>query len=232
MTAREEPVETPVGFEGEIAGLGLADVLQLNVQSRFSGSVSVRFGDLRGLVFMREGEIIHAEQGGLSGEEAFYEILAWPGGSFAMQTNVTAARRTIQRRWQYLLLEAHRLIDERRAGTRPPRPAPSSEPVEERLGRMTGVVGVVVLGSDGSLEAAHVPDPDELVGQVAFLSLFGKRLGDLFQAGTLRQASAVGARQHLLVAASPERTVGVLVNGTSTPGPVESELQAVAGNRP
>ena len=68
------------GFEVGVAGLGLADLLQLNAQRRFSGRFRIACEDRLGVIFFRDGEIVHAERGELVGEEAFREVLAWPRG--------------------------------------------------------------------------------------------------------------------------------------------------------
>ena len=115
------------GFEGEITAAGLSDIVQFTAQNRFSGCVEVVYERRRGLIFMRDGEILHAEQGGLAGDAAFYEILSWPAGRFSLQENVTSTRSTIKASCQFLVLEAHRLIDERRAASAPRRPGDRRE---------------------------------------------------------------------------------------------------------
>src|SRR3990172_11778412 len=121
------------GFEGEVVGLGLSDVIQLNANNRFSGCIAVGYEQSRGLLFFRDGEIIHAEQDGKVGEEAFCCIVGWPGGRFSVQPNVATTRSSIQKSWQHLLLDAHRLLDERRAHQARPSPLsalPSAVPRE------------------------------------------------------------------------------------------------------
>lgn len=108
-------MESP-GFNGEVAGLGLADVVQLNAQIRLTGAISIRSGQRSGFVFMSDGQVVHAEQGDLLGEAAFYEIMTWRGGCFAVKPNVETTRSTIRQPLTFLLLEAHRRLDERRAG--------------------------------------------------------------------------------------------------------------------
>src|SRR5215831_10835878 len=94
----ESTKKTHDGFEGEVAGMGLSDLVQLNARIRFSGCFRIRHGDDLGLIFFRDGDIVHAEQGKKSGEEAFFEMLAWPAGRFSVEPNVVTARRTIQKR--------------------------------------------------------------------------------------------------------------------------------------
>ena len=85
--------EAPPGeTTGEIVGLALPDVLQIHQQNRFSGCIAVESSGGTGLLFLRDGEIIHAEQGKRTGEEAFYDVLAWPPGRYRLQPNVTTTR--------------------------------------------------------------------------------------------------------------------------------------------
>ncbi len=102
------------GFHGEVTGLGLADVIQLNVQIRLTGAIWIHSGRRVGFVFMSDGEVVHAEEGNLLGEAAFYEIMSWQGGTFAVRNNVTTTRWTVRKSCIFLLLEAHRILDERR----------------------------------------------------------------------------------------------------------------------
>lgn len=99
------------GFVGEIEGLGLVDLVQFACLAGDDRKLSVLSEDNRGVLYFSDNEIIHAEFGELSGEEAFYRIMSWPSGTFSMlfaSTNV----RTIDSSWNFLLLEAARRIDE------------------------------------------------------------------------------------------------------------------------
>ncbi len=100
------------GFVGEIEGLGLVDLVQFACLAGDDRKLSVLSEDNRGVLYFADNEIIHAEFGELSGEEAFYRIMSWPSGTFSMlfaSNNV----RTIDSSWNFLLLEAARRIDER-----------------------------------------------------------------------------------------------------------------------
>ncbi len=236
----ETPKRVPDGFKGEIAGLGLSDVIQLSVHNRFSGCITVQYADSRGLIFFRDGEIIHAEQGEKVGEDAFCNILAWPAGQFSLQPNVATTRSTIQKGWQHLLLEAHRLIDERRAGRRerlpsfppgaPTRP-PSASAIVERLRRIPGVAFVVVQGKDGVRVGDNGHEADVLAGQSAYLAMVGKQLGSIFRVGEVRSAAVQGTSRHLVLFAAHNHYVSVLVHGESQVRAVDAEVRrTLAGN--
>jgi len=109
------------GFVGEIEGLGLVDIVQFACLSGDHRKLSVLSEDNIGVLYFADNEIVHAEFGELTGEEAFYRIMSWPSGTFSMLFAKTD-KRTIDASWNFLLLEAARRIDEQN------RPAASSEP--------------------------------------------------------------------------------------------------------
>jgi predicted regulator of Ras-like GTPase activity (Roadblock/LC7/MglB family) len=243
MTAWEQPLETDRdGFKGEVAGLGLSDVIQLNVQNRFSGCIAVQYRDSKGLLFFRDGQIIHAEEGERLGEEAFYAVLAWPAGQFGLQPNVTTTRCTIEKSCQHLLLEAHRLLDERRASEaagrqhagpekRPPRSAGSSA-VLERVRGISGVTNVVLQGKDGTRASDDGYEEEELAGQAAYLMMVGSQLGAAFRTGDLQRAAVQGTERHVLLLANKTHFLGVLIAPERELAAVEAEVKrALAGGR-
>lgn len=233
---KESGKAAPEGFEGSVAGLGLADVIELSANNRFSGCVSVRHDLATGAIFFRDGEVIHAEQDGIRGEEAFYVILGWPGGTFSVEPNVATTSRTIQRNWKFLLMEAHRLMDERRSGrpqTPPPIPAAASGggSTMQRIRHIHGVAYAVLLGKDGARVGDDSYEAETLEGQTAFLAMLGKRLGEIFHLGEAMVATVQGTQQHLLLMASRTHDVSVLVRGDEQPGAVEAEIRRVVAAR-
>ncbi len=230
----------PQGFEGSVAGLGLADVVELSANNRFSGCVSVRRDQSTGLIFFREGEVIHAEYEGVRGEEAFYAIMQWPGGKFSVEPNVSTTSRTIERSWKFLLMEAHRLMDEQRSGRSPvpeqrPAPAPAppatAGPTAQRVRQIPGVTYAVALGKDGGRLGDESYEAETLQGQTAYLAMLGKRLGEIFQLGDIEAATVHGSQQHLLLLATGAQDLSVLVKADSQPGAVEAEIRKLAAAR-
>lgn len=224
---------------GEIVGLGLTDVIQINHHNRFSGCIAIESTSGNALLFFRDGEIIHAEQGSRSGEEALYEVLQWPPGKFRLQPNVTTTRSTIQKSAQHLLLDAHRILDERRAGRvqepppvpAAPRPPMRSSEVLEKLRRIPGVSYAALHGKDGSQVGDDSYEAEVLGGQAIFLSMMGNQLGSIFQAGTILSAVVQGANKHLLLFATKSHFLSVLVNGDVQAGAVETEVRRVLSGR-
>jgi len=222
------------GFEGGIAGLELTDLIQLNARNRFSGCFKIQHEENLGLIFFRDGEIVHAEQGTKAGEEAICDILGWPRGHFSVEPNVVAARRTIQKKCEHLLLDAHRVLDERRARREPaatPPPPPLPKPVTagaavQVVRALPGVADAVLLTKDGKRQGEDGYEADVLAGQTVYLAMVAAELGALFQAGEMRGGSVQGSRQHLLLFATKTHYLGVFAQPDHEPASVEAAIRS------
>jgi len=102
------------GFSG-IINLPLTDLIQMVCLSRSSLSVCVRSGKGSGTIHVREGEIHHAETERIQGEPAFFEMFRWKDGQFEMLPFQDLEINSIDRSWEYLLLQAMRQRDEEAA---------------------------------------------------------------------------------------------------------------------
>jgi CheY-like chemotaxis protein len=106
---RYQPQE---GFRGVLRRVGLQDVLQMECLSRNSALLEITTKELRGLIYIYEGQIIHAEAGDRNGTEAFNFLMGLTGGEFAQKPYVTPSEQTITDSWEFLLMEAARKRDE------------------------------------------------------------------------------------------------------------------------
>ncbi len=104
------------GFVGQVSDLQLTDLIQLSCLGKMKTALSVSKEDQEGIIYFQDGEIVHAECGKLSGEEALYTILGWEGGDFTTISGAEPLERTIDRPWQELLIEAMRRKDEEGGG--------------------------------------------------------------------------------------------------------------------
>lgn len=226
----------PEGFEGAIAGLTLSDVIQLKGINRFSGCISVEYGNRLGYIFFRDGEIIHSEQNGESGADAFYEIMRWPSGSFKVQPKVTTTNNTIQDNWRFLILEAHRLMDELpdKAKTGPSPSAVKTDTGSEarttstisaKLKQIPGVEHAVLMGKDGIPTSDRSLEGETLAAQGTFLALTADRLGGFFGAGNLKSAAVQGEVRQLLLFESRQQYLSVAVKPDSRLDAVEAEIK-------
>src|ERR1039457_6480421 len=145
------------GFQGAVAGLSLTDVIQLKGHHKYTGCITVLYGNSEGVIYFANGEIIHAVQGNETGEEAIYQIIKWPGGSFNIHPEMTSNVCTIHYRTDFLLLEALRRLDEERAsgtdsgGGHGPSTTPrrTMSKVAALLQEINGVTYAVLLDKEG-----------------------------------------------------------------------------------
>ncbi len=228
----DAPSRSSAGFEGEVAGLGLTDIIQINARNGFSGSIRVQNGNQAGAIFFRDGDIVHAELGSKTGEDAFCEIIAWQSGRFSIETNVFAALRTIQKSCEHLLLDAHRVLDERRASRVAPPAIPEParkqgiEVAVELAKALPDVTNAVLLTRTGTRIGGEGYEGEVLGGQTLFVALFAGEIGACFDAGELRSVSVEGNRRHLLLFASKTHTLGVHAKPTAAVGAVEAALRS------
>ncbi|MFN7137860.1 MAG: DUF4388 domain-containing protein [Limisphaerales bacterium] len=100
------------GFRGLVRIDGLQELLQLECLHRRSSVIEFNSVGEHGRVYIREGEIVHAELGALLGKAALPRILSLEGGEFAVLPLTGPVQQTIHQRWEFLLLEAAQKDDE------------------------------------------------------------------------------------------------------------------------
>ncbi len=100
------------GFKGSVSDFQLSDIIQLNCLGRLTSALKVTCDGEDGVIYFQEGNIVHAETRRLQGESAFYHIMSWQGGEFAVLRNQPTRKETISKGWQSLLLESLRRLDE------------------------------------------------------------------------------------------------------------------------
>lgn len=101
-----------MAFQGSLAELHLPDIIQLVGVSGKTGVFHLVDGDQEGQIYLRNGQIIHAELADLWGEEAVYALAIWRQGEFRFDAECAPPRETIQRSNTSLLMEAARRLDE------------------------------------------------------------------------------------------------------------------------
>jgi uncharacterized protein DUF4388 len=102
-----------MAFQGSLKELPLPDIIQLVSVSGKTGVFALkRDGNSNGEIYLRGGQIVHAQVGDLRGEEAVYELAIWPEGDFVFTPGMETELTTIQKSNTNLLMEAARRIDE------------------------------------------------------------------------------------------------------------------------
>ncbi len=102
------------GFSG-VVNLQLTDLIQMLCLNRSSVAICVRSGKGLGTIYVKEGEIRHAETETVQGEPAFFEMFRWKDGHFEMLPFRDTGINSLDRSWEYLLLQAMRQRDEEAA---------------------------------------------------------------------------------------------------------------------
>jgi CheY-like chemotaxis protein len=100
------------GFSGALRQGGLQELIQMECIGRHSSILEIRNRQLRGQIYIEVGSIIHAAVGTLIGAQAFFRLLSLRGGEFQVKAFKSPPQRTIQERWELLLMEAARVSDE------------------------------------------------------------------------------------------------------------------------
>jgi DNA-binding response OmpR family regulator len=101
------------GFRGKVFGLQLTDIIQMNCLGRLTTALIITRDGEKGIIYLNEGEIIHAECGEQKGADAFYRILSWQDGEFVSNIGATSPAQTINQSWEHLLVEAMRRDDDK-----------------------------------------------------------------------------------------------------------------------
>jgi two-component system chemotaxis response regulator CheB len=100
------------GFAGTLKNIQIDDLIQMCCLSMASLSIRVAKDDNQGVICIRDGEVVHAVCGDVTGEEAFYQILGWASGRFETIDDRYDGDDTVNKSHEFLLMEAARRLDE------------------------------------------------------------------------------------------------------------------------
>ena len=101
-------------FRGVIHEISLSDLMHVVCFSRSNQMITLMSTVKSAMIFVRGGQVLHAQAGELQGPEAFFEAFRWTGGRFSSELlpEELAVPTTIDQPWEYLVMEAVRLMDE------------------------------------------------------------------------------------------------------------------------
>ncbi|PIE64910.1 MAG: hypothetical protein CSA26_06140 [Desulfobacterales bacterium] len=123
-------MKTGDGFQGTVDGIDLLDIVQFNGLSQATSALKVTTADQEGMIFFKKGEVVHAmcDQG--SGEDAFFKILEFQGGTLQNIRGVEPPVMSIKKNLESLLFEAAvRNDEEENSGKEENDPSFDSPPV-------------------------------------------------------------------------------------------------------
>ena len=107
-----------MSLQGSLKHLQLADVIQLISVSGKTGMFHLKKEQHIGSIYLKDGNIVHAELDEIKGEEAVYELAIWNDGEFNFEPDVEPGVKTISKSNTNLLMEAARRLDEWRVLSR------------------------------------------------------------------------------------------------------------------
>ena len=100
-------------FVSNVEDVPLVDLLRAIAANQKSGVALVMGGEgARGELYFRQGRVVDAEVGRLSGRDAVYRLFCWSSGSLAVEWKSIRRKDTIEMATHDLLMEALRRVDE------------------------------------------------------------------------------------------------------------------------
>jgi len=111
---RLEKKDLRASFAGNLSDMGVVDLVQTLEMGKKSGALHIKNKKgVEAVAYFRDGRILDCELGGkLSGESAFYRLLNWQEGEFAIEFRPIEREERIPVSTQGLLMEGMRRIDE------------------------------------------------------------------------------------------------------------------------
>ena len=105
--------KTEYSYSGMVEGVDILDYIQWILLDGRRTVLEISFPNRTACkVYLKDGEILHATNGELEGEEALYSSMMFPRGKFVHLAWTEPDRKTIQKTGTHLLLEAARRRDE------------------------------------------------------------------------------------------------------------------------
>jgi hypothetical protein len=106
-----------MALTGQLSDMSLAELIEFFCNQRKTGRLKIDYQRGHSVFFIREGELVDAKVGALSGVDAVYFSLTLPNAAFDFSPDVQASRRTINEKWTQVVLEGLRRLDEGLAPT-------------------------------------------------------------------------------------------------------------------
>jgi predicted regulator of Ras-like GTPase activity (Roadblock/LC7/MglB family) len=227
------------GFVGAVSGMSLADIIQIKGGNRYSGCLAVEHTGNNGVIFFRDGDVVHAEQGNLNGEEAFYAVMGWAGGTFRSEPKISTTSRTIDQPLGFLILEALRRMDEakynsqqgQRAEISSSRGGAGMSDISTKLSVIPEIEHALLMTKDGVVLDDTSYQAELLGANGLFLAFFSKEVGTQFGLGEFKSAMVHGNEHHLFLVDSKRHQLCVSARGSANANSLDSEIRRVLAQK-
>jgi len=229
-------------LEGNLQMMSLASIIQINCEERNQAQITLNHLGQDGTIFFKDGEMIHAESAGLTGEEAVYSLLPWEHGSFQLKMGVEPRLRTINKPWSGVLLEGMRRIDEATAGWSPnwddgdegtpekdlEQPNQLQERIVKALGNIREVESVVICSADGTILAqdkSKDPQRDAALGGMIIEQ--AELIGGFLECGEFQRAILTGSKNRFYIQQKDENMLNLNLSKRSSAETVFESVETI-----
>lgn len=177
---QDRSASTP-GFTVRLEGASLFDLIQFECMDREPKALRVNAQGRVGMLYFRDGNLVHAVAGDLVGENAVRAMLGWRDGQVVHTSAAWPAHETIASTWQSVLLHAATAQDEvSRVDNVVSFPAPHAPEAEEAMVRQASAnespIHAARITANGDVVAAATDrDHAEIF---AYLAELADRIGD------------------------------------------------------
>ncbi len=219
-----------MAMQGDLQVMAVADLIQHNCQDRKTARLVIENNDQQATLFFKAGAVLHATLGNLQGEEAIFELLGWQEGQFTLEMDMEPTTKTISRNWSGLILEGARRLDQDvnsltttdnsiildqedflMAATRKKKSDLLADALAELLRESSDIDGAAVVGVDGLVYSANIPQralDENMVGATSAAVLgLSKRSVDQLKRGQFQQALIQGDDGNIIVAGLDDETL-------------------------
>ncbi|HYE16540.1 MAG TPA: DUF4388 domain-containing protein [Pyrinomonadaceae bacterium] len=106
-----------MALTGQLSDMSLAELIEFFCNQRKTGRLKIDYPRGHSVFFIKDGELVDARVGALSGAEAVYFSLTLPNAAFDFSPEVLPQHRTINVPWTQVVLEGLRRLDEGQSPT-------------------------------------------------------------------------------------------------------------------
>jgi predicted regulator of Ras-like GTPase activity (Roadblock/LC7/MglB family) len=150
-----------MAIEGRLSEMDIPTLVQYVCNEGQQARLRIEHADQEAFIYFAAGNVVDAELGDQRGEEAFYRILRWEDGAFALESGVAPPTQTIETPWSALLMNGLQQRDEvswdELAHDEEDYDMPENiqDILEELGGQVPGFISAAVVGMDGLGIADH-----------------------------------------------------------------------------
>jgi CheY-like chemotaxis protein/predicted regulator of Ras-like GTPase activity (Roadblock/LC7/MglB family) len=228
-------------LEGNLQMMSLASIIQINCEERNLAQLSLHSPGKSGSIYFKDGEMIHAESGELSGEEAIYSLLGWESGTFQLKMGMEPGLRTIEKPWSGILLEGMRRIDESTAAWSPDwdqqltedQPAASpqvslEEKIVKAIAALRDVESALICEKDGAVIAQSQPLPPEADPALgSYIREKADSIGGFLNGGALEWVVLSGSKKRIYLQVQDDHLILLVLAKRASAESIYEEVKTI-----